>query len=177
MTGRRGEAGFTLIELVLTILLITILAAVAIPRMANMTGVRASAIARKLQSDLAYAQELSMTRNLRHRVYFNIAPAPAAGYAVVNDANGNGTWGEAGEFAADPAQSGANLSMTLNTGSYTGITISAVGFSNSYVEFNTLGVPFDGAGQPAASRTVTVTGGGVPRTVTVLPTTGRVSSP
>lgn len=87
-----------------------------------------------------------MVRNLRHRVYFNAAPAPASGYAVVNNADGDATWGEAGEVAVDPVSNAANLSVTLNTGDYAGITISAVGFTGSYIEFNSLGASFDGAG-------------------------------
>ncbi|WDT77129.1 MAG: type II secretion system protein [Candidatus Manganitrophus sp.] len=172
------EAGFTLIELVIIIVLVTILAATAIPRAANMAGTKAAAAARKLQSDIVYAQQLAMVQNQRYRVYFNANPAPASGYAVVNDAApANGTWGEAGEFAVDPVNSGGNLSVALNAGSYAGITISVIGFSGSYVEFNTLGVPYDSGGALAAAKSVSVTGGGFTRTVTVQPSTGRVSSP
>lgn len=172
-----GEAGFTLVEAVIIIVLVMILAATAVPRIGNMTGTKASAAARKLQSDIAYAQRLAMVSNLRHRVYFNAAPAPASGYAVVNDANGNGVWGEAGEVSADPSNNGGNLSVTLNTGNYSGITLSVVGFTGSYVEFNTLGASFDGGGALAAAKSVSVTGGGISRTVTVQPGTGAVSSP
>jgi len=172
-----GEAGYTLVEVVLILLLLMILAAGVLPRAGNMAGTKAAAAARKLQSDIAYAQQLAMVRNLRHRVYFNTAPAPASGYAVVNDADGDGTWGEAGELAVDPMNSIGSLSVALNAGDYTGITISVAGFTGSYVEFNSLGAPYDGGGVLAAAKSVTVTGGGVTRTVTVQPTTGRVSSP
>lgn len=174
-----GEAGFTLVEVVLVIVLLMILAAGALPRAGSMAGTKAAATARKLQSDIAYAQQLAMVQNLRYRVYFNTPPqTPASGYAVVNDVSGNGSWGtEAGEVAPDPANSGANLSFTLNTGNYAGITISAVGFTGSYVEFSTLGVPFDGGGALAATKSVSVTGGGVTRSVTVAKETGKVSLP
>ena len=164
------QQGFTLIETVMVLLILGILAVIVIPRLGNMAGTRASGTARKIQSDIAYAQSLAMTHNLPHRVYFNAAPAPASGYAVVNDANGNGTWGEAGEFAKDPANSGANLSVTLNTGSYAGVTISAVGFAGAFVGFNTLGVP-------TAGGSVTLSGGGITQTVTVLSQTGKAKIP
>ncbi len=164
------QRGFTLVEVVIVLVLLGILAVVAIPQVGNMAGTRASATARKLQSDIAYAQSLAMTRNLPHRVYFNTAPAPASGYAVVNDANGNGSWGEAGEFVADPVNLGANLSVALNTGSYAGVTISGGSFAGTFVHFNTLGVP-------TAGGTVIVSGGGVPQTVAVQTETGRVSIP
>ncbi|NKE72724.1 GspH/FimT family pseudopilin [Candidatus Manganitrophus noduliformans] len=165
------QRGFTLVEVVIVLVLLGILAVVAIPRLGNMAGTRASATARKLQSDIAYAQSLAMTRNLPHRVYFNTAPAPANGYAVVNDANGNGNWGvDPGEYAIDPANPGANLSVTLNAGSYAGVTISGGSFAGTFVHFNTLGVP-------TAGGTVIVSGGGVPITVAVQPETGSVSIP
>lgn len=175
--GRRHERGFTLIEMILVLALLVIVSAVAAPRLGDLTARKGEGAARKLQSDVAYAQELAMTRNQRYRVYFNTAPAPAAGYAVVNDADGDGNWGEAGEFAASPTSSG-NLSVTLDAGPYVGVTISIVGFSGSYVEFSTLGVPYDGGGALTAAQSVTVAGGaGPPQTVSVQPDTGRVSVP
>lgn len=161
------EAGFTLVELVLIIVILGILAVFAVPRMADTTSTKAAAAARKLQSDIAYAQELAMTRNVRYRVYVNAAPAPGAGYAVTDSA---------GNPAPDPA--GGNLSVTLNTGSYAGITISG-GFSGSFIEFNTLGVPYNSGGAPLGAATVlTVNANATPeRTVTVQPQTGKVSSP
>lgn len=165
------QQGFTLIEAVMVLLILSILAVVAIPQVGNMAGTRASATARKIQSDIAYAQSLAMTRNLPHRVYFNAAPAPANGYAVVNDANGNGSWGlDPGEFATDPANAGANLSVTLNAGNYAGVTISGGSFAGTFVHFNTLGVP-------TAGGTVIVSGGGISQTVAVQQETGRVSIP
>jgi type II secretory pathway pseudopilin PulG len=170
------EKGFTLIESILIIVILVILGAVAFLALGDMTGTKAPALARRLQSDITYAQRLAMTRHLRYRVYFNAAPAPASGYAVVNDADGDSSWGETGEFAPNPA-GGGNLSVALNAGTYSGITISAVGFTGGFVEFSSLGVPFDGAGQLSAAKTVTVAGGSATQTVTVQPQTGRVSSP
>ena len=155
--------GFTLIELVMVIVLIGILAVIAAPKLPNVTTTNAGAFADKLRADVRYAQDLAMTRNQRYRVYFNTAPASAQGYVVVNDANGNGTWGEAGEIASDPAGSG-NLSVTLNAGQYAGITVSTP--AGGFIEFNSLGVP-------TAAATLTVTPGGW--TVTITAQTGAVN--
>ena len=164
-TGNK-EAGFTLVELVLVIVVIGILAVFAVPRLVDTTATKAGAAARKLQSDIAYAQELAMTRNARYRVYVNAAPGPSPGYAVTDSA---------GTVVPDPA--GGNLSVTLNSGSYAGITISG-GFSGSFIEFNTLGVPYDSGGALGAASTLTVNANATPeRTVTIQPQTGKVSSP
>lgn len=168
--------GFTLVELVLILLILAIVAVAVMPSVGNMTGMRVTTTARQLQSDIAYAQSLAMTGGQRYRVYFNLAPAPAAGYAVVNNADGDATWGEASEFARDPV-GGGSLSVTLNTGGYAGVTISAVGFAGSYVEFDTLGRPYSSAGLLAATTSVTLAGGSITQTVSVVQQTGRVSNP
>lgn len=162
MVKPRCGKGFTLIEVVIVIVLLMVLAAAAIPRVGNMSGAKAAAAARKLQSDIAYAQQLAMVSNQRYRVYFNTAPAPGSGYAVVN---------EAGQVIPDPVHSGATLSVALNTGTYAGIVLSA---SLSYIEFNTLGVPFNEGAPLGAAASVSVTGGGVSKSVTVQPVTGNV---
>lgn len=157
-------------------LILVIVAAAVIPSIGDTTGMRMSATARKVQSDVASAQSLAMTGGQRYRIYFNLAPAPVQGYAVVNNSDGDATWGEAGEFARDPV-GGGSLSLTLNAGTYAGVTISAVGFSGSFVEFDTLGRPYDNLGLLVAANTVTLAGGSATQTVTVTPQTGRVTVP
>ncbi len=158
--------GFTLIELVMVLVLIGIVAVIAIPRLGNLTSTNSASFAEKLRADIRYAQNLAMMRNQRYRVYFNGSGggAPASGYIVVNDTNGNGTWGEAasGEIAQDPA-TGGNLSVTLNTGQYAGITAAS---TVNPIEFNSLGRPSGGA------TTVTVTPVG---SITISAETGAVN--
>lgn len=166
MAGKKAmdNKGFTLIELVMILVLIGIIAAVAVPRLGDVTGMKSSSFADKLRADIRYAQNLAMTENQRYRVYVNIAPAPApAGYAVANDTDGDGTWGEAGEFAADPAGSG-NLSITLNAGEYAGITVAP----NTFVEFDALGRPTVGGG-----TVLTLSPGGA--TITITAQTGALN--
>jgi prepilin-type N-terminal cleavage/methylation domain-containing protein len=140
-----GRKGFTLIELIIIIVLISIVAAFAASRLGNITGSKAPAFRDKLVSEIRYAQNLAMTQNLRYRIYFNTAPAPASGYAVVNDANGDG-WVTTGanEYAQDPAGSGP-LRVTLSAGDYAGITVGTPADGGSgFVEFNSLGSPTAG---------------------------------
>ena len=161
----KNQHGFTLIELIIIIVLLAIMAAVAIPRMGDVTAMKAAATAEKLKSDIRYAQELAMTQNRSYRVYFNTSPAPSPdGYAVVNNADGDANWGEAGEFAPDPTGKG-NLSVILNSGDYGGVTVSTP--AGGYIEFNSLGKPTGGA------TTITASPGGY--TITVSAETGAVN--
>jgi MSHA pilin protein MshC len=154
--------GFTLIELVMVLVLIGIIAVFVAPQLGSITGTNASAFKDKLRADIRYAQNLAMSQNKRYRVYFNTnPPSPASGYAVVFDTSGGG-WTTFG-FAQDPA-GGGNLSVTLNTGNYAGITVSTP--AGGFVEFNSLGAP-------TAAATITITPGG--QQVTITAQTGAVN--
>jgi MSHA pilin protein MshC len=157
--------GFTLIELVMVLILIGIISVVIAPKLGDVFTTKAGAFREKLRADIRYAQNLAMTQNQRYRVYFNGtgAGAPVSGYIVVNDANGNLAWGEAGEIAQDPA-GGGNLSVTLNAGQYAGITVSTP--AGGFIEFNSLGVP-------TAAVVLTITPG--LQTVAVTAQTGAVN--
>jgi len=170
MTQRNG---FTLIELVMVIVLIGILAVVVAPRLGNVTGTNASALKDKLRADLRYTQNLAMTRSQRYRMYLNASPAPASGYAVVNDANADG-WGTTGanEYAPDPA-GGGPLLVTLNTGDFTGMTIGVpANGAGGFVEFNSLGSPTTGG---VALIRVYANGVAIGNDITISAQTGAVN--
>lgn len=163
-----GERGFTLIELVMIIVLVTLLAVTATPRLANFVGVKASATARKLQADIAYAQNLSMTNNRRHRVILSSTTSyevrDATG-ALATNPDGGGTF-------VVTTDSGITLSWNLNGDSA----------PNRGAEFDTLGRPYFYTGITPSTTdltvgTITVTGGDTAQTVTVWPQTGKVSTP
>lgn len=162
------DRGFTMIELVMIIVLLTIVAVVAGPRLANITGVKVSATARKLQADMTYTQNLAMTSNQRHRVVF-----PSTTSYEVRDASG--------ALATNP-HDGGGFTVTTDAGITMSWSFNGDSALNRGVEFDTLGRPYLYAGaSPSATTiavgTVTVTGGGTTRTVTVQPQTGQVSTP
>jgi prepilin-type N-terminal cleavage/methylation domain-containing protein len=161
-----NQKGFTLVELVMVIILLAITAMAVIPRIGDVTASKASVFVEKIRADIRYAQNLATTQNRRYRVYVNTPPGPPSGYAVVNDANGNGTWGEAGEIAADPS-GGGPLSITLAAGQYAGITVSTP--PGGYFEFNSLGAATVGGGSAI------VVNGNPALTVTVAGVTGAVN--
>jgi len=162
------DAGFTLIELVVIIVLVTLVVVTAAPRLANIVGVKASATARKLQADMVYAQDLAMTRNQRHRVVF-----PSTASYEVRDA--------AGALATNP-DGGGGFAVTTDSGITLSWSLNGDSAPNRGVEFDSLGRPYFYIGVTPSitdltAGTITVTGGDTAQTVTVRPQTGRVSTP
>jgi len=141
----------------MVIVLIGILAVVAVPKLGDMKGMKAGAFVDKLEADIRYAQNLAMTRNNRYRVYFNAAPAPTPyGYAVTNNA---GTVVE-------------NMSVVLNTGDYSGITVVS---PFTYIEFDSLGRPYNDAGSLLAADAIITVLPGPGLSITIKPQTGAVN--
>ena len=158
-----NRRGFTLIELVLLILIIAILAAVLYPK-GDINTIRAAAVARKLLSDLRYAQQLANATQARHGVNFNSATQ----YTVFKN-------NDSGIAATDPMKSG---SYVVNmTGDFAGATVSNT-LTSGIVRFDSLGIPYEGANGSqaalAAARTITVSAAGTVKTITIEPNTGQV---
>jgi len=191
--------GFTLIELVMVLVLVGIVAVVVAPMLFRGPGpARVGGVASLIAGDMGYARSLAMRRagletpatvnpEFRYRIRFNVAdpdcPGPSQ-YTIVNDADGNGTWGEnpnssgVVESARRPADGSPYFCVDLDSGDFAGVTATADfgGGEPGTVEFDPLGVPFDSDGvRLAAEKTVTVTDGTETVSVTLTPNTGRVA--
>lgn len=195
----RGEKGFTLIELIMVIVLISIVAAAVSPFIFRGTNpVSVGAFARKVKDDIRYAQTLALLRSnldtpdasnptFSYRIKFNTADANCTGtnqYAIVNDADSNGTWGEnpnasgSVESARNPASGADYFCVQLDSGDYNGFTVSADfgGSVPGVLEFDNTGTPYDSDGiKLTAAKTLTVARGSETMTITVTPNTGMVA--
>lgn len=163
-TARSHEAGFTVIEIIVVIILIGILALLAVPRFPEVP--RAGVAARRLLSDIRYAKELSARLQTMCGIYF----ISNTQYRVFtnNDTSSSGA-------AKDP-HTGAAMEVTM-TGEFSGVTLAQT-FTNSILKFNSLGTPMEGSGSGTAlgaAKSVTLSGSGGPRTVTIEPNTGKVT--
>ena len=165
--------GFTIIELVIVILLIGIIAAIAAPRLGNISSTKAGAFIDKLRADIRYAQNLAMTRNLRSRVSFGIT-----GYSIKTSATSTCS---AFPLAADPA-TGQTFTVDLTAAPYSGSGITLTLPAMTCLEYNSIGKPYDctGLGNVCATissgMTVTVnSSSGVAGSVTISSQTGAVN--
>jgi prepilin-type N-terminal cleavage/methylation domain-containing protein len=196
---RYRERGFTMIELVMVIVLISIVAGVAAPVLfGNSSGIDTGVMVRKVLSDVRYAQSLAMRRsnipttnvsspNFRYRIRFNVPDASCAytnQYTIVNDSDSNGTWGEnpngttVVESGRAPVTGAEYFCVQLDTGDYAGLSVTANfgGTETGTLEFDGLGIPYDSDGvKLLATATITVSKGTASRTILVTPYTGAAS--
>lgn len=156
--------GFTLVELVVTMLLVGILAVFLWQRAPARESLTLLGRAEQLAADIRYAQTLSMTTGERHCVVLepNSGP-PYSGYSLRRDA-----------ACATPVEhpAGATQPVSVCLGP---ACVSAVAVAGDELQFDGLGVPYSPAAtQLVAPAVITLVDDGGSRTITISPQTGRV---
>lgn len=191
-----NENGFTITELLMTLVMAAVLSAgAAFYLMRGEDALTTHAFARKVSGDVRYAQALAMLRSaldtpqsanpyFLYRVSFNLPDANCPGaehYTIVNDADNNGTWGEAPngsgqiESARVPSTGENYFCVSMEDGEYAGFSLSADfgGSLPGVLSFDAFGSPLDSDGAPLSSgRTITVAKGGETVLITITPLTG-----
>ncbi len=169
MTVKRNQ-GFTLIELVMTMLLLGTLSIVAIPYILNLSAAKAKAAAHKLVSDLSYARQLARSRNTIHGVSFDATantytvfsfdPITSTETPVTNPLTRQ-------QMIIDFAQEHGLIGVDIQAPSFGGTT---------KVRFPPMGIPQSGDGTVLATAgSVQLSYSGESRTVFIQPNTGEVS--
>jgi len=149
--------GFTVVELIVVIVLISIMAAIAVPRWA--TSPNLDAQTQQLLSDLRYTQMLAITHGQRFRVNFTLPSS----YDTTN-------------LSGTPV---ANISTGGNTITLrSGITISSLtNLPNDLVAFDERGIPYTDSGATvalAANATITLSYNGMTRSIVITQQTGSM---
>jgi type II secretory pathway pseudopilin PulG len=158
------ERGFTLIEAILIVVLLSIIAITIATNLGGFSAIKLNAAAKKVASDLRYAQQLSTTKQIIHGIDFS-----ATGYTVYENDN-----------PADPArdpQGGGNFIVNFTSGELAGVTVATTFPANDIVEFNAGGEALqeDGTLLPGGSNSITLSYQGQSRTLTIVPATGKVN--
>lgn len=174
------DRGFTIIELVMVIIVVSILAAVAVPQFArHWTGIKLGNATMKIASDIRYAQNSATTTQQRSRVSFLSPTTYEARYCTAYDntpgvCNCTVAW----NLATDPYSRG-NFQIDLNN-NFSGVTIATI--VGHCIEFDSLGKPYYNANcttatscNASAGVTVTVQNGSSTKDITVTTQTGMVS--
>ena len=161
--------GFTFIEIVIVITLVAILAWLAFPSLGALGEMRLDAAARRVASDIRYAQNRAIGSRSVHGVRFDVSANRYIVYA-----------GNSGDAIVNPANRGQNLVVSFAALTETrGVTIESASFGTTPgVTFDYYGVPRDSAGVDlAAAGRVVLLYQGQRDTVQVAPQTGAVQVP
>ena len=162
-------AGFVLLELVAVIVILAILSIVAFPRIINMSVMRIDMAAKKIQSDIRYAQSLAISTQRRTRVRFN---PDNDWYRLQIRDQSDSNWIN----LADPL-TGETFRVWFNTGDFQGIDLGVVimdGRERNYLVFDKWGNPYRGNRLLRDKATIPIISGTEQRDIQVERNTGRV---
>lgn len=159
--GRFSEShfrGFTLIELIIVIVIISIAALTAIPMMSSAAGMQIRSAANMITADLEYAKSMAISRAQNFSVIFD---AGAESYRIED---------QYGNVLPHPVKKGFDYIMDFkNDGRLNKVDITDVNFNaTSSVQFDCLGSPDNGG-------TISLQAKGVTATVSVESVTGFIS--
>ena len=162
VAARQAQAGFTLIELVMVILILGVLSAYAAPRMFNSGDFYARGFHDETLSILRYAQKAAIAQRRTVCVDFVQGP-PAKVTLAIASVNG--------ALTCNTALAWPNKSCAGPFGSTACIEAkSGIG----YVSVPIIPLTFNGLGKPSAGQVITVSGGTSTFTETVEAETGHV---
>ncbi len=164
------KRGFTLIDLVLTILIASLLSVAAMPYLESAGAVLVDATSRKLISDLSFARRMAHNRNTYCGISFD---AGLEQYSVIyyNASTGTTT------AVTDPVKGTA---MVVDFGlvpEFRGTDLQSPSFGGtSTILFDSRGIPSNASATSLASQgSVVLASGGAAKTIRVQPNTGEIS--
>ena len=174
--------GFSLVEMVLTIVMLSILASVAYPKISGLLSTtRGGAAAQKLLTDIRYTQRIAMAREKLYGIEFDVN---LERYRVFDVSTGTN---EADPFTGNPGVAGQSWSsgFVVNYPSHpelSGVTLTSTNFdvpgTGNQLRFDSLGRPRNAASALFVSAgSVALSSGGYSRTITVQPDTGYAEAP
>lgn len=175
--------GFTFFEVVLIIVITAVLSYTLFIKSTDFYTIKLDSAARKLASDMRFAQQLAMTRQVRNGVVFNwtVACPPVAANHTYTVFEEKGACPTVDTPARNPS-GGGNLTVDYNTDAqFKGVTITSPSFCvgatcTETLEFDAQGAPTDVAGTQLDSGSVMLNyPGATSKTITVTPSTGKVS--
>lgn len=163
----KSNQGFTLIELMLTMIIISILAAYAYPRFSGTSGYSEFTYQARLLAAMRNMQQRAMQDTRSGYCFRMILDTTNSDFGPPSFATQSSTCGTSVYHDENPAHKNPDYLRTGKTGSdyemaKEGVTLTAVsGASNiTLIGFDSLGRPINSAGNPAcaAGCTITLTG-------------------
>lgn len=158
--GRRDLLrGFTIIELMIVVVILSIAALTAIPMMSSASSMQIRSATNLIMADLEYAKSMAITRGQNYSVVFNVG---TDSYQIED---------QSGNVIPHPVKTGFNYVMSFpNDSRLSRVDITGVNFNGTpTVEFDCLGSPDNGG-------TISLQASNMTATVMVEPVTGYITS-
>lgn len=156
--------GFTMIEVMVVVVIISIVAMMAIPLISSAGSMQLKSAANMIAADLEYAKSMAISRQKIYAVVFNDS---SESYEV-QDPNG---------LIPHPVRTGLQYLVNFKQDSrLSSVDITGVDFdTTNTVKFDYLGSPLNGNNTPLNSGVVSLQAGESALTVNVEPVTGYIS--
>jgi Tfp pilus assembly protein FimT len=144
--------------------ILVIAAAMVIPLASSGASTQVRSAANTIAADLEYAKSMAISRGQNYSVLFD----PATESYSIKDQNGN--------VIPHPVKKGFDYTIDFRNGRLSKVDIISAAFdATSEVEFDYLGSPYDGDGNPLNSGAISLQAGSTTMTVNVEPVTGYIS--
>lgn len=154
---RCRKPGFTIVEIIIVVVILSIAAMTAIPMMSSASSVQIRSAANLIAADLEYAKSMAISRGQYFYVRFN----ESNNSYQIEDQDNN--------VIQHPVKKGFNYVMNFTNDRRVGkVDVTNVSFPSDIVRFDCLGSPDNGG-------TITINADGNTATITVEPVTGYVS--
>lgn len=167
---RRSDSGFTLVEVVVTIVLLSVIAMVGVPKIAGaLNSIRLNTAAQKVMNDIRYVREMALSYHDTYGLEFDTIGNSYQIFQVV---------GATKTVVTDPHRNKPMIIDFDNLSEFSGVSISSANvceggpcFANE-IRIDAFGIPFDSEGtQFLGLATITLQSGGLTKTIQVTQTT------
>ena len=158
--NKNNTDGFTLIEILLVVVILTIASLTAIPMLSSGAGMQIRSAANMIASDMEYARSMAISRGQNYEVVFN----PSAESYSIEDSDGN--------VIDHPVNVGSPYTVNFQTNR----SLNRVEIESTTLDFDS--VVFDCLGSPesiTSSKVINLSAGDMTATVTIEPVTGYIS--
>jgi prepilin-type N-terminal cleavage/methylation domain-containing protein len=163
--------GFTLVEVIIVVVIISIAALMAVPMFSSAGSMQIRSAGNIIAADLEYAKNMAITRGQNYSVIFDVT---AESYKIVEPN---------GATIAHPVKKGfPYIEDFKNDSRLNKVDISSVQFdpgANATVTFDSMGMPYSGGtavpGNSLNNGSITISADGTTATISVEPVTGYIS--
>ena len=160
-----SRKGFTLVEVIIVVVILSIAAMMAIPMMSSAGSVQIRSAADAIAADLEYARSMAISRQRMYSVVFDIGNES---YQIQDDTD---------TVIKHPVKRGFDYIIDFkNDNRMKKVDIFSVNFDGTAaIKFDYLGSPYDGGGNPLNSGNITLRADGSTVIITIEPVTGFIS--